>query len=275
MISFNDIAKIIKLPDEIGENLYELEKSNTLKKVLTEEQMDQYLTQLTEPEKWEEAWKAVKKTVAPDGDGFKMLYIMLLAARRSYEKYRQRGIPDEVFADTMSCFTRFAKEYRQIYGKYGFDCDFWTGRQLSLQLFRLGELEYEKILEDGEKAISIHIPSDAVLSEENCEKSMELAQQFFKEQDGFGVDVPYYCDSWLLSPVLKQFLPDTSRIIRFQNLFTIQSVDYENPTGIYWIFKRGSENLNALPENTTLQRKAKQHLLNSGKIGCGKGILKK
>lgn len=274
MISVKDIAKMFQLPDEIKEKLYELENDSALNTALTEEKMKKYITQLTEPEKWEEAWKAVKETVTPDEDGFKMLYLMLLAASRSYDKYRQCGIPDEVFSDTMSCFTRFVKEYRQMYGRYGFDREFWTGRQLSLQLFRLGELEYEKIVENGEKAISIHIPSDAVLSEENCKKSVEMARQFFKEQDKTYTDVTYYCDSWLLSPVLKQFLPDTSRIIRFQNLFAVQSVNEEDMGGIYWIFKRGTEDLKTLPENTTLQREAKQYLLKGGKIGSGKGILK-
>lgn len=69
------------------------------------------------------------------------------------------------------------------FGCCGFDRDFWTGRQLSLLLFRLGELEFEIVSEDGEKAelsedekhshylLHVHIPSDADLSPERCDES--------------------------------------------------------------------------------------------------------
>ena len=89
-----------------------------------------------------------------------MLSYMLTAAFYSLEEYEEKGIPKEIFTDTMKCFSRFTQEHYKSYGYYGFDQGFWTGRQLSLQLFRLGELEFEKTIEENQKIIvvSCHLP---------------------------------------------------------------------------------------------------------------------
>ena len=163
-----------------------------------------------------------------------MLSYMLTAAFYSLEEYEEKGIPKEIFTDTMKCFSRFTQEHYESYGYYGFDRGFWTGRQLSFQLFRLGELEFEKTIEENQKIIAVHIPSDAILTEENCKKSLRMADDFFREDD-----VEEDCTEYLT-----------------------------------WIFKRNDLDLKDLPENTSLQKNAKKYLLNGGKIGEGKGYLK-
>lgn len=65
----------------------------------------------------------------------KILCCMLKAAAISLEKYREQEIEDRVFNDTMKCFTRFVEEHKVSYGIYGFDRDFWTGRQLPSSFF--------------------------------------------------------------------------------------------------------------------------------------------
>ena len=84
----------------------------------------------------------------------------------------------------MKCFTRFVEEHKPamaftvLTGISGLEGSF------SLQLFRLGELEYEKVEEDnGERYISIHIPSDAVLDPEKIKASLCQAKKFFEKQD--------------------------------------------------------------------------------------------
>lgn len=48
-----------------------------------------------------------------------------------------------------------------------------------MSLFRIGALEYEFSEEEGEKAIALHIPSDADLSAEAVDRSMQEADTFF------------------------------------------------------------------------------------------------
>lgn len=42
-----------------------------------------------------------------DPDGLKILTCMLHCAEMSYDMYKNKGISDKIFADTMKCFTRF------------------------------------------------------------------------------------------------------------------------------------------------------------------------
>ena len=98
---------------------------------------------LTRKTDWRKAYNDLQVWIGPDEKGFKMLSCMMMAMQISFERYREAGIAESVFFDTMKCFTRFIREYYAGYGCYGFDRAWWVGRQLSMQLFRIGELEYE------------------------------------------------------------------------------------------------------------------------------------
>lgn len=209
-----------------------------------------------------------------EGRGIPILTIMLQCLGKTKEEYRKKGIPERIFTATMGCFPRFIEEYRASYGTYGFDRDFWTPRQISMKLFRIGELEYEMDMQEGKRIISIHIPSDAVLTTEHCRASYEQAGQFFAEFYPQWKDLPYGCNSWLLAPGLKNVLSEDSNIIRFQNGFEVIRVNEEDCEFLEWVFKRKDIPYQELPEETSLQRNMKQYLLRGGKIGEADGILK-
>jgi len=82
-----------------------------------------------------------------------------------------------------------------------------------------------------------------------------------------------YCDSWLLSPVLEELLPESSRILAFQHRFRILSVDRDNTGAIGWIYPGYREPSGQLPEDTGLQRRMKAFLLSGGKPGWAEGIM--
>lgn len=234
---------------------------------------------LTDREKWQDARTRLKERYAPDEDGMKILACMMRAMQDSYALYIEEKIPEKIFADTMKCFTRFLKEHEVSFGCCGFDRDFWTGRQLSLLLFRIGELEFEIVSEEGEKAemprgekhspylLHVHIPSDADLSPERCDESFRMAEQFFAAHFPETAGSKFACDSWLLSPALKELLPEGSRILQFQNRFEIKHWNQDADDFLEWVFKRKDLLLEELPEETSLQRKMKAYLLNGGKIG--------
>ena len=56
-----------------------------------------------------------------------------------------------------------------------FDRGWWAYRQTSMQIFRLGVLEYEFDRLEGESVIALHIPSDARLTAEAVDRSLEQA----------------------------------------------------------------------------------------------------
>lgn len=209
----------------------------------------------------------------PDLRKIKMLTHMLVCAAEIYPWYQEKGIPDRVFYDTMGCFPRFMEECRQITGAYAFDREWWTARQVSGNLFRIGELEYEMRPAEPAPAVHIHIPSDAVLTAERCCVSFKAAKSFFEAYfPAYGAK-EYVCRSWLLAPELAGLLPPDSNILAFQRQFAIEKADYQDTEYIRWIFKTGSMSPMDFPEHTTLQRNLKRHLMDGGKLGRGWGVL--
>ena len=269
MESLKEICSRIELQKEAEKAILAMEEKQEFS------QEDKEILRLTEAENWEKARESLKKSIGEDPQGMKILCCMLKAAAISLEKYREQEIEDRVFDDTMKCFTRFVEEHKASYGIYGFDRDFWTGRQLSLQLFRLGELEYEKVEDEKEgRYISIHIPSDADMKEENLRKSLQEAGEFFQKYYPGWSRLPYKCCSWLLSPVLKGLLGEGSRILAFQDMFQIEEVYQDSDAFLEWVFKRKDIPLEELPEDTSLQKNMKAHLLSGGWVGDGMGSLK-
>ena len=201
-----------------------------------------------------------------------MLTCMLACAADQHKWYQEKGISDRVFFDTMGCFTRFIEECREITGSPAFDREWWTARQISGELFRIGTLEYEMKNNGGRPVISMHIPSDAVLTAGSCDSSVGEARIFFAEHFPEYGDRDYICHSWLLAPELKQLLPENSRILAFQRKFRMIEVNYQEDDYIQWVFKTRGIPTADLPEKTLLQRNMKRYLLEGGKVGEGLGI---
>jgi len=81
------------------------------------------------------------------------------------------------------------------------------------------------------------------------------------------------CHSWLLSPQLPSLLRESSNIIRFQNRFRITPESAQTSDFLEWIYKNKTIPYADLPENTSLQKLLKQHLLQGGTFVEGRGIL--
>lgn len=255
----------IKMPQEL---MIQMEK------VYSQVEWEKYCPQFEDILNFEgisEAISNIKRELSDDENGIKMLIVILYAALQSWEKYEEKSISRQVYLDTFGCLSRFVKEHFQSYGIYGFDREWWVARQLSLIEFRIGELEYEMVFDKELTYLDIHIPSDANLSFLEVKESLIQAKKFFANS----LFQYMRCDSWLLSPKLKEFLPCESKIIQFQKLFDIKRYDPNNESFMEWVFKNSKMEVRNLPETTSLQRKIKIALLNNEKIGSAFGILKK
>ena len=202
--------------------------------------------------------------------------------------YRERNIPDEIFLNTMGCFRRFLMETHEMSGRWAFDRGFWTWRQTGCLLFRLGTLEFEycgpmrgehrpKELAEA-PVVNVHIPSDAILTREELDRSYDRAERFFAEEGHAlchqGPPRAVLCGTWLLAPALAELLPEGSGIRCFAGDYRLYAVEEDAPDFYRWLF--GSEEplpVEALPERTSLQRRAKARLAAGGKIGAACGIL--
>lgn len=245
---------------------------------------------LSAPETAEKAWAQAMSRL-PDWEadgGMAQLAVVLAAAGRTREAYRQAGISDDIFLNTMGCLPRFLRETKELTGQWAFDRGFWTWRQTGGVLFRLGELEYEYRLfgeefcpksQPGDPIVRVHIPSDAVLSRERLDASYADAWHFFSTEGaafcGKGPPRAMTCHSWLLAPALDGLLPETSGIRRFAADYERSRVQEDDTSFYRWLF-RVPEPIptEALPEHTSLQRAVKVHLAAGGKLGAAWGTLR-
>lgn len=235
---------------------------------------DSYLEQLLDGKTAAQAYRSLKTLFSEDTDNFKMLYCQLECARRVFTRYQDKHIPQMIYTDTMKCFTRFLAECEKKNGRMFFDRGWWTYRQISMCLFRIGELEYEFRERGGENVIDIHIPSDADLSEKAVEHSLMQAALFFKTYyNSYRYD-KYTCDSWLISPALKPLLSEKSNILSFQKRFQIMQENPDDKEYIEWLFQVPIDtDYQKLPAATSLQKKVKELLLHGGTVGSAYGVM--
>lgn len=242
---------------------------------------------LTNPSRAAAAWRQLEAALAGDDpDGMALFTLYLAAACTAREINGARGIPDDVFLATMGCFGRFLQEARVRCGRFCFDRAFWAWRQLSGQLFRLGTLEFEyRLLQPDEPAppqgqagtpvLSVHIPSDAVLTEAALADSYARALPFFAQYGAAlapaGAPQTLLCHSWLLSPGLYELLPAGSGIRRFADGYRLYASDPDDSSFYEWLFA-GRQPPQPLPQTTSLQRAVCAYLQAGGRIGSGYGI---
>jgi DNA-3-methyladenine glycosylase I len=266
MKSLAEICDMIELQTEIKDKVLSIDKE------YDDTRISGAMNKIYSRDTWDRGLQEIKEALGNDENGIKMLTCMLKCAVITYERYVEKGINNDIFIASLKCFTRFIDEHMVSYGTYAFDRYWWTARQLALQLFRIGELEYEIKATGDEKVISLHIPSDARLTMDHIKESIKKARKFMKQYFPEYAGVKMVCHSWLLSPKLKEVLPEHSNILKFQKLFTILKAD-ENNDYMLWIFKRSDLTIDQLPEDTTLQRNLKAYLKQGGKLGSAYGEL--
>lgn len=215
--------------------------------------------------------KLISRQVGDNADGIRILWEELEIAREAFEEYRKKGIPADIFRNTMKFCTRFLLDYHKTYGCYRFVWGWWFPRQLSLREFRIGALEYEFT---GESRINIHIPSDADLSRSSVLHSLSQFELFCGKYYPERAGQEMWCSSWLLSPALRDILPEKSNILAFQELFHVTETDDESMAVLDWVFPGFPCVSEELPENTRLQKNMKKYLLEGKKIGWTTGILR-
>lgn len=263
-----ELYTCIQLQPEIVRQLNQIGRS------LDPEVLEPYLKRLSDRKTAAQAYRDLKELLKEDPGHMQMLYCHLECARRAWDGYEAKHIPRTIYVDTMKCFTRFIDECGKKNGRLFFDRGWWTYRQISMSLFRIGELEYEFTSWQGENVIGLHIPSGADFSETVVDASLKQARQFFRTYFGEYQYDKYTCGSWLLSPALTPFLPEHSNILSFQKRFQIVKEDREDKEFIEWLFEAPSDtDYEALPADTGLRRKVRERLLDGGTIGSAYGIM--
>lgn len=199
-------------------------------------------------------------------------------------EYEQKGIPLSIFYDTMSDIKIWCENNNNKGLKnYG-----WIKNHLKCELFRIGRLQFQlfrcnikkldyKLLpfDHNEQMIYIHIPQGEKLAYNDCIDSIKRAKDFFdKYFSNFDYEF-FFCESWLLYDENWQFMQPSSNILQFQTLFDIVYSSNNDSQAIERIFGKRRIIKSLYPENTSLQKSAKKHIMKGNKLGIGIGIIEK
>lgn len=207
-------------------------------------------------------------------------------AQGLHERYRAKGIPDEVFHDTILDLRYKLVECQQVYKIWGTFVRDWFPGFFALTRFALGRLQYEFsefrgesytaggiTVKKGNRVLTIHIPSAGPLTKNLREDSYRRAYAFYRKEFS-GEPVVFTCGSWLLYPPHDRMLPKDSNIVSFLHdfdpVFSVETDVFDNAWRIYGA--DGGKPFSQLPRNTSMQRAYADWLQSGHKAGWGYGI---
>ncbi len=201
--------------------------------------------------------------------------------------YQKAGISEEVFWNSMLDLRCKLIECYNIHGIWGTFVSNWFPGFYKMQRFGLGRLQYEYevfqhenyqrkgfTVHKGDRVYNLHIPSYGSFTRNERMASYRKAYEFFKDELD-GNPIVFVCDSWLLYPKNKIFMPKGSNIVDFMHDFDIiASKESDTFSNAWRVFGKEHENpVEKLPANTSLQRAYINWLKDGNKTGTGFGII--
>lgn len=194
--------------------------------------------------------------------------------------HRSRGVADDVSWATLADLGQHLRLGRRLLGHTGLGSPGWLTLHFRGLLYRLGRLQFERIVvgvrhlraiwpdaREDLPAVSVHIPESGPLTDAACDDAFARAATFFATcfpEVGYRTAL---CHSWLLDEQLRAYLPEDSNILRFARRFRPVPPEDRQPDDaqvLDLVFHRRSPDLATLPQDTTLQRAIVTHL-NAGR----------
>jgi hypothetical protein len=218
------------------------------------------------------------------------LYVFIAALPSVRAHHRERGVPEDVSRRTLADLGRHVSVHHRRAGGPGLQFPWWIALHFHGELFQLGRLQFQRSLlgrrtsravaaagldqGPGDPCLSLHITDfRGPLSPSACDRSLTLAREFFARHypdERYEIAV---CNSWLLDPQLKRYLPADSNIIRFQDRFDVES-DETNPDDsvpVGFVFGDPDVPLGELPRRNSVERAVVDHLRAGGHWYGGRG----
>ena len=201
-----------------------------------------------------------------------------LLADESREAFLQKGYSEDIWRVTVQDLNWHAHDGAD--GSYWVDTLNWFVNILKGGVIQLGRLQYEKIpcpedvpglgIKQGEIVANMHIPACGPMDYDQCVASIKLANEYLPKR--FGEFRAFFCESWLLNPYYKKYLPPTSNIVRFQSLGTVFPYNMSNDRdALNRVFRNYHEDPFTSTPRSKLQ-KAVQKMILSGETLAG-GIM--
>lgn len=127
------------------------------------------------------------------------------------------------------------------------------------------------VLGENDPVVCVHIPFGAGLDHHTVAASYARARELFATCYPDLSYKGFYTHTWLLSPQLREHLKPSSNILAFQNDYLLFPCKSKGQFVFSFVFGGKPENLQDLPEDSSLQRSLKKLYLDGGYIHeyCG------
>ena len=277
-----DICKNIGMYEEATEDLLRVLKACDMSRY--EAVFQKMLDRAT---MYEAAEELHKKVEPEENGGYRCLLLYLAATGYTHERYRELGIGDDVFYNTMDAFREYVNTYKEANGTYGYGITTWPVRHINCVLFQLGRLGFEMydydedvyedgvcIIRKGDPTVSVHIPANGKLDHDMVVKAYADARAFFKKF--FPAFQPRYfvCVSWLLDTRLREILPEGANILKFQSDFKIYKLYEGADFPLACVFGHAYDDLDRYTPWTTLEKNMIAYLKAGKPLGGGRGYFR-
>ena len=137
---------------------------------------------------------------------------------------------------------------------------------------RLYKNEWTKFLDNGDPVISVHIPSGEPLDFDKNTADFCRALKIFT--DIYGKIPAFYCSSWMLDVDIEKIMGKKTNLTRFGDRFIRFPSKSKGKSVFKYLFNTlKTDDLDALPENTSMQRAVKAYLKSGGHIYGAQGII--
>ncbi len=233
------------------------------------------------PHFWDDAVLEAAKPFDPQGknvDPMGNLLALLADCPRLHLAYREKGIPEAVFWDTVADIRQWALNCRRETGVFGLVETDWLRRHMEMRLFRLGALQFcmapahaedpKGRFAQGDPILEVHIPQSADLSPDAVRASFLEAEAFFSRHFPEYSYRYFTCHSWMLGAALQGLLKPDSGILRFAALFdTVQQEPSDSALRYVFALYDGPE--------TSLQKNIRSYLAAGKRLQDGFGVLEK
>jgi len=209
------------------------------------------------------------------------------AAEPLLARYKAAGISEDIYWDSMRDLLWKFRECLDVHNIPGSFVAHWFPGFFHMKRFALGRLQFEHqtfreesysragvTLHRGDDVINIHIPSAGPLTKESRMDAYRRAYNFYIGE--FSGDIlPIVCNSWLLYPAHRVFLPAHSNILSFMDDFDIiSSAETETFSNAWRVFGADAAKSPAdWPQDTSIRRAFRDRILSGGKVGSGYGVI--
>lgn len=163
------------------------------------------------------------------------------------------------FEDTKDSFAASIREYDDRFEGYPIREDGTVSKNQMI----LSKSIWDKVLQNGDSVVSVHIPHKTDLSPASVDDSFKQARAFLKTYFPQYNYKAFICTSWLMDPQLGYLLKENSNIAAFNKRFNkVTDLSFGEGVLKFVFFTDSSAELNKLPENTSLQKILKNHYVN-------------